>query len=74
MQRDRNTPGPEGPATRRIVAWTLILALVLGFPLSYLIGIAQLPGGGGTQMLAVLALVALLVGGVAFLLHRRTRR
>ncbi|OLM34154.1 hypothetical protein Ae717Ps2_5050 [Pseudonocardia sp. Ae717_Ps2] len=66
MEHDRNTPGPEGPATRRVVAWVLIIALA-GLPLSYLAGTA------GPQVVGALVVVALLVGGVAFWLHRRTR-
>ena len=72
MEHDRNTPGPEGPATRRIVAWSLILALV-ALPISYLVGAAG-SSGSGTTMVAVLLVVSLLVGGVAFWLHRRTGR
>ncbi|WP_224387762.1 hypothetical protein [Pseudonocardia sp. ICBG1293] len=67
MEHDRNTPGPEGPATRRVVAWVLIIALA-GLPLSYLAGTA-----GSQVVLALVVVVALLVGGVAFWLHRRTR-
>ena len=71
MERDRNTtPGPQRPGTRRIVAWVLILALVSAFPLSYLIGSAQT--SGGSQIVVALVVVAALVGGVAFWLHRRT--
>jgi 4-hydroxybenzoate polyprenyltransferase len=71
VEHERNTPGPSGPATRRIVAWILILALVLGLPLSYLIGMAQMPGGA--EILIALLVVGLLVGGVTVWLHRRTR-
>lgn len=70
MEPDRNTPGPQRPETRRIVAWVLILALVSAFPLSYLIGSAQT--SGGSQIVVALVVVAALVGGVAFWLHRRT--
>ena len=30
----QNTPGPARPATRQVVAWTLILALLLAAPRS----------------------------------------
>lgn len=66
MEDDRNTPGPEGPGTRRVIAWVLILALA-GLPLSYLVGTA------GGEIAAVLLVAGLLVGGTAFLLHRRSR-
>lgn len=71
MEPHQNTPGPERPATRRIVAWMLILALV-AVPFSYFVGAAG-TSGSGSVMLAVLLIVFLLVGGVAFWLHRRTR-
>lgn len=70
MQDDRNTPGPEGPATRQVVAWTLIGALALAAPASLLAGAVD--GGGRLVLVAVTALV--LVGGVAAWLHARSRR
>lgn len=67
MHDDKNTPGPEGPATRQVVAWTLILALLLAAPLSYLAGSA----GSGGRMLAVLLVVVTLIGGMVLILRRR---
>ena len=72
MKHDRNRPGPQGPATRRIVAWVLILALALALPLSYLVGVVQTPGG--SRIAIALVVVAVLIGGPAFWLHRRTRQ
>ncbi|BBG05215.1 MULTISPECIES: hypothetical protein [Pseudonocardia] len=63
----QNTPGPARPGTRQIVAWTLILALVLAAPLSYLAGSA----GSGGRILAVLLVVVTLVGGMVLILRRR---
>ncbi|MEV1294222.1 hypothetical protein [Pseudonocardia sp. NPDC049635] len=63
----QNTPGPARPGTRQVIAWTLILALLLAAPLSYLAGSA----GTGGRMLAVLLVVATLVGGLVVILRRR---
>lgn len=70
VQDERNTPGPQGPATRRVVAATLILALAVGAPLSLVLGSAS---AGGGRLLAVAVAVLVLVGGVAALLHARNR-
>lgn len=66
MEDEQNTPGPARPATRRILAWVLIVALA-ALPLSYLAGTV------GPRVLGALVVSVLLIGGVMFWLHRRTQ-
>ncbi|MEJ8279598.1 hypothetical protein [Pseudonocardia spirodelae] len=61
-----NTPGPSRTTTRQVTAWLLVAALV-AVPLSYLVGVA------GLRVVTVLVVVAAVLGGLGFWLHRRTR-
>ncbi|MEQ3552032.1 hypothetical protein WIS52_16280 [Pseudonocardia nematodicida] len=63
---EQHTPGPSRPATRRVVALVLIVALVGAFPLSFLVGAV------GTEVVAALLVAAGLIGGLIWWLHRRT--
>lgn len=66
-----NTPGPDGPATRRVVAWALIAALALAAPAGLLAGTVS---GGGGRLVAVAVLALVPIGATAAWLHVRSRR